>query len=165
MPVRNVNHNIHSYGNWNEKQEILFLEIWINESFNAERSTSWSWYRDWNQHHSKWTFVLAHCVSGMFAICSLYWIDCPLNNPTSNGKPQLVDYLQKIANNSLYLFSFRKWKCLSKRPIVFKTLLSFSYFRWKMKALGHILIHLITNWLIIYHVYLIFGINLKMGPW
>nr|ARI46825.1 RNA polymerase alpha subunit [Olax imbricata] len=28
MPVRNVNHSIHSYGN--EKQEILFLEIWTN---------------------------------------------------------------------------------------------------------------------------------------
>nr|YP_009568953.1 RNA polymerase alpha subunit [Physena sessiliflora]YP_009569468.1 RNA polymerase alpha subunit [Physena madagascariensis]QBC68887.1 RNA polymerase alpha subunit [Physena madagascariensis]QBC68962.1 RNA polymerase alpha subunit [Physena sessiliflora] len=30
MPVRNVNHSIHSYGN--EKQEILFLEIWTNGS-------------------------------------------------------------------------------------------------------------------------------------
>ncbi|XP_068664431.1 DNA-directed RNA polymerase subunit alpha-like [Aristolochia californica] len=30
MPVRNVNHSIHSYGNGNEKQEILFLEIWTN---------------------------------------------------------------------------------------------------------------------------------------
>ncbi|KAF3790038.1 DNA-directed RNA polymerase subunit alpha [Nymphaea thermarum] len=27
MPVRNVNHSIHSYRNENEKQEILFLEI------------------------------------------------------------------------------------------------------------------------------------------
>ena len=30
MPVRNANYSIHSYGNGNEKQEILFLEIWIN---------------------------------------------------------------------------------------------------------------------------------------
>lgn len=30
IPVRNVNHSIHSYGNGNEKQEILFLEIWTN---------------------------------------------------------------------------------------------------------------------------------------
>ncbi|KAK8926145.1 DNA-directed RNA polymerase subunit alpha [Platanthera zijinensis] len=30
MPVRNANHSIHSYGNGNEKQEILFLEIWTN---------------------------------------------------------------------------------------------------------------------------------------
>ncbi|KAH0439075.1 hypothetical protein IEQ34_025958 [Dendrobium chrysotoxum] len=35
MPVRNANHSIHSYGN--EKQEILFLEIWTNGSFT--RST------------------------------------------------------------------------------------------------------------------------------
>ncbi|CAA7409202.1 unnamed protein product [Spirodela intermedia] len=27
MPVRNANHSIYSYGNGNEKQEILFLEI------------------------------------------------------------------------------------------------------------------------------------------
>ncbi|MCL7050034.1 hypothetical protein MKW94_021646, partial [Papaver nudicaule] len=27
MPVRNANHSIHSYGNGNEKQEILFLEM------------------------------------------------------------------------------------------------------------------------------------------
>ena len=30
MPVRNLNHIIHSYVNGNEKQEILFLEIWTN---------------------------------------------------------------------------------------------------------------------------------------
>ncbi|TYG58447.1 hypothetical protein ES288_D08G223800v1 [Gossypium darwinii] len=30
MPIRNVNHSIHCYGNDNEKQEILFLEIWTN---------------------------------------------------------------------------------------------------------------------------------------
>nr|YP_010948724.1 RNA polymerase alpha subunit [Cardiospermum halicacabum]WMV70296.1 RNA polymerase alpha subunit [Cardiospermum halicacabum] len=30
MPVRNANYSIHSYGNGNEKQEILFLEIWTN---------------------------------------------------------------------------------------------------------------------------------------
>ena len=30
MPVRNTNHSIHSYVNGNEKQEMLFLEIWIN---------------------------------------------------------------------------------------------------------------------------------------
>nr|YP_010513529.1 RNA polymerase alpha subunit [Macropsychanthus marginatus]UXL85100.1 RNA polymerase alpha subunit [Macropsychanthus marginatus] len=32
MPVRNVNYSIHSYGNGNEKQEIVFLEIWTNGS-------------------------------------------------------------------------------------------------------------------------------------
>nr|YP_009435521.1 RNA polymerase alpha subunit [Lobelia sonderiana]ATG25522.1 RNA polymerase alpha subunit [Lobelia sonderiana] len=32
MPVRNVNHSIHSYGTENEKHEILFLEIWTNGS-------------------------------------------------------------------------------------------------------------------------------------
>ncbi|KAL5732780.1 hypothetical protein ACOSQ2_032472 [Xanthoceras sorbifolium] len=30
MPVQNANHSIHSYGNGNEKEEILFLEIWTN---------------------------------------------------------------------------------------------------------------------------------------
>nr|YP_010389451.1 RNA polymerase alpha subunit [Delavaya toxocarpa]UPQ44772.1 RNA polymerase alpha subunit [Delavaya toxocarpa]UYA96892.1 RNA polymerase alpha subunit [Delavaya toxocarpa]UZC54223.1 RNA polymerase alpha subunit [Delavaya toxocarpa] len=30
MPVRNTNYSIHSYENGNEKQEILFLEIWTN---------------------------------------------------------------------------------------------------------------------------------------
>ncbi|TYI77111.1 hypothetical protein E1A91_D06G123500v1, partial [Gossypium mustelinum] len=30
MLVQNVNHSIHCYGNDNEKQEILFLEIWTN---------------------------------------------------------------------------------------------------------------------------------------
>ncbi|TYI70336.1 hypothetical protein E1A91_D08G214600v1 [Gossypium mustelinum] len=30
MPIRNVNHSIHCYGNDNEKQEILFLKIWTN---------------------------------------------------------------------------------------------------------------------------------------
>ncbi|KAL3619531.1 hypothetical protein CASFOL_036592 [Castilleja foliolosa] len=36
MPVRNVNHSIHSYGNGNEKQEILFLEIWTNGSLTPK---------------------------------------------------------------------------------------------------------------------------------
>nr|YP_009158635.1 RNA polymerase alpha chain [Encephalartos lehmannii]AFR53238.1 RNA polymerase alpha chain [Encephalartos lehmannii]BAR93841.1 RNA polymerase alpha chain [Encephalartos lehmannii] len=32
MPVRNANYSIHSYGNGNDIQEILFLEIWTNGS-------------------------------------------------------------------------------------------------------------------------------------
>nr|YP_010292094.1 RNA polymerase alpha subunit [Scilla siberica]ULM63303.1 RNA polymerase alpha subunit [Scilla siberica] len=36
MPVRNVNHSIHSYGNGKEKQEILFLEIWTNGSLTPK---------------------------------------------------------------------------------------------------------------------------------
>ncbi|CAN6454655.1 unnamed protein product [Victoria cruziana] len=32
VPIRNENHSIHSYGNGNEKQDILFLEIWTNET-------------------------------------------------------------------------------------------------------------------------------------
>ncbi|KAI5672363.1 hypothetical protein M9H77_12727 [Catharanthus roseus] len=35
MPVRNAIHSIHSYGNENEKQAILFLEIWTNEKENS----------------------------------------------------------------------------------------------------------------------------------
>nr|QXO04663.1 RNA polymerase alpha subunit [Hetaeria oblongifolia] len=38
MPVRNVNHSIHSYGNGNEKQEILFLEIWTNGSLTPKEA-------------------------------------------------------------------------------------------------------------------------------
>lgn len=38
MPVRNVNHSIHSYGTGNEKQEILFLEIWTNGSFTPKEA-------------------------------------------------------------------------------------------------------------------------------
>jgi DNA-directed RNA polymerase subunit alpha len=38
MPVRNVNHSIDSYGNENEKQEILFLEIWTNGSFTPKEA-------------------------------------------------------------------------------------------------------------------------------
>nr|WRY69769.1 RNA polymerase alpha subunit [Phyllanthus hirsutus] len=38
MPVRNVNHSVHSYGNWNEKQEILFLEIWTNGSLTPKEA-------------------------------------------------------------------------------------------------------------------------------
>nr|YP_009938746.1 RNA polymerase alpha subunit [Mitrasacme pygmaea]QNV46978.1 RNA polymerase alpha subunit [Mitrasacme pygmaea] len=38
MPVRNANHNIHSYGNGNEKQEILFLEIWTNGSLTPKEA-------------------------------------------------------------------------------------------------------------------------------
>ncbi|KAG0447290.1 hypothetical protein HPP92_028393 [Vanilla planifolia] len=37
-PVRNVNHSIHSYGNGNEKQEILFLEIWTNGSLTPKEA-------------------------------------------------------------------------------------------------------------------------------
>nr|YP_010365496.1 RNA polymerase alpha subunit [Pereskia aculeata]UOU85441.1 RNA polymerase alpha subunit [Pereskia aculeata] len=37
MPVRNVNHNIYSYGN-EEKQEILFLEIWTNGSLTPKEA-------------------------------------------------------------------------------------------------------------------------------
>nr|WOC92057.1 RNA polymerase alpha subunit [Utricularia simulans] len=37
-PVRNVNHSIHSYGNENEKQEILFLEIWTNGSLTPKEA-------------------------------------------------------------------------------------------------------------------------------
>ncbi|KAL2905050.1 DNA-directed RNA polymerase subunit alpha [Bienertia sinuspersici] len=38
MPVRNVNHSIHSYANGNEKQEILFLEIWTNGSLTPKEA-------------------------------------------------------------------------------------------------------------------------------
>nr|YP_009407359.1 RNA polymerase alpha subunit [Aldrovanda vesiculosa]ASA46317.1 RNA polymerase alpha subunit [Aldrovanda vesiculosa]QBC71195.1 RNA polymerase alpha subunit [Aldrovanda vesiculosa] len=38
MPVRNVNHSIHSYGNGNEKEEILFIEIWTNGSLTPKEA-------------------------------------------------------------------------------------------------------------------------------
>nr|YP_009569056.1 RNA polymerase alpha subunit [Ancistrocladus tectorius]QBC66365.1 RNA polymerase alpha subunit [Ancistrocladus tectorius] len=38
MPVRNVNYSIHSYGNGNEKEEILFLEIWTNGSLTPKEA-------------------------------------------------------------------------------------------------------------------------------
>nr|YP_010504032.1 RNA polymerase alpha subunit [Chrysosplenium hydrocotylifolium]UXE32581.1 RNA polymerase alpha subunit [Chrysosplenium hydrocotylifolium] len=38
MPVRNANHSIHSYGNGNENQEILFLEIWTNGSLTPNEA-------------------------------------------------------------------------------------------------------------------------------
>nr|YP_009231858.1 RNA polymerase alpha subunit [Goodyera schlechtendaliana]AMA07134.1 RNA polymerase alpha subunit [Goodyera schlechtendaliana]AMA07214.1 RNA polymerase alpha subunit [Goodyera schlechtendaliana] len=38
MPIRNVNHSIHSYGNGNEKQEILFIEIWTNGSLTPKEA-------------------------------------------------------------------------------------------------------------------------------
>nr|QXE46316.1 RNA polymerase alpha subunit [Ranunculus japonicus] len=38
MPVRNANHSIHSYGNGNENQEILFLEIWTNGSLTPKEA-------------------------------------------------------------------------------------------------------------------------------
>uniref|UniRef100_A0AAU6QD20 DNA-directed RNA polymerase subunit alpha n=1 Tax=Nigella papillosa TaxID=555478 RepID=A0AAU6QD20_9MAGN len=38
MPVRNANHSIHSYGDGNEKQEILFLEIWTNGSLTPKEA-------------------------------------------------------------------------------------------------------------------------------
>nr|YP_010758266.1 RNA polymerase alpha subunit [Platanus orientalis]YP_740597.1 RNA polymerase alpha subunit [Platanus occidentalis]Q09G14.1 RecName: Full=DNA-directed RNA polymerase subunit alpha; Short=PEP; AltName: Full=Plastid-encoded RNA polymerase subunit alpha; Short=RNA polymerase subunit alpha [Platanus occidentalis]QWK41129.1 RNA polymerase alpha subunit [Platanus x hispanica]ABI49811.1 RNA polymerase alpha subunit [Platanus occidentalis]WEW63629.1 RNA polymerase alpha subunit [Platanus orientalis] len=38
MPVRNANHSIHSYANGNEKQEILFLEIWTNGSLTPKEA-------------------------------------------------------------------------------------------------------------------------------
>nr|YP_010640790.1 RNA polymerase alpha subunit [Saxifraga pallida]WBQ53857.1 RNA polymerase alpha subunit [Saxifraga pallida] len=38
MPVRNANHSIHSYGNGNAKQEILFLEIWTNGSLTPKEA-------------------------------------------------------------------------------------------------------------------------------
>nr|ATG24627.1 RNA polymerase alpha subunit [Lobelia fervens subsp. fervens] len=38
MPVRNVNHSIHSYGTGNEKHEILFLEIWTNGSLSPKEA-------------------------------------------------------------------------------------------------------------------------------
>nr|YP_010514175.1 RNA polymerase alpha subunit [Strongylodon macrobotrys]UXL85828.1 RNA polymerase alpha subunit [Strongylodon macrobotrys] len=38
MPIRNVNHSIHSYMNGNEKQEILFLEIWTNGSLTPKEA-------------------------------------------------------------------------------------------------------------------------------
>nr|WKK48679.1 RNA polymerase alpha subunit [Rotala rotundifolia] len=38
MPVRNVNHSIHFYGTGNEKQEILFLEIWTNGSLTPKEA-------------------------------------------------------------------------------------------------------------------------------
>nr|YP_009516529.1 RNA polymerase alpha subunit [Malania oleifera]AYE40924.1 RNA polymerase alpha subunit [Malania oleifera]QEI59671.1 RNA polymerase alpha subunit [Malania oleifera] len=38
MPVRNANHSIHSYGNGNQKQEILFLEIWTNGSLTPKKA-------------------------------------------------------------------------------------------------------------------------------
>nr|YP_009872729.1 RNA polymerase alpha subunit [Ctenolophon englerianus]QKT26968.1 RNA polymerase alpha subunit [Ctenolophon englerianus] len=38
MPVRNANHNVHSYGNGNEKQEILFFEIWTNGSLTPKEA-------------------------------------------------------------------------------------------------------------------------------
>nr|UFA47918.1 RNA polymerase alpha subunit [Physospermopsis nana] len=38
MPVRNANHSIHSYGNGDDKQEILFLEIWTNGSLTPKEA-------------------------------------------------------------------------------------------------------------------------------
>nr|YP_010924113.1 RNA polymerase alpha subunit [Dasyphyllum popayanense]WKB10872.1 RNA polymerase alpha subunit [Dasyphyllum popayanense] len=38
MPVRNANHSIHSFGNGNGKQEILFLEIWTNGSLTPKEA-------------------------------------------------------------------------------------------------------------------------------
>nr|ARD00321.1 RNA polymerase alpha subunit [Geum elatum] len=38
MPVRNANHSIHSYVNGNEKQEILFIEIWTNGSLTPREA-------------------------------------------------------------------------------------------------------------------------------
>nr|QWL20620.1 RNA polymerase alpha subunit [Endiandra dolichocarpa]QWL23228.1 RNA polymerase alpha subunit [Endiandra sp. C40] len=38
MPVRNANHSIHSYGSGNEKQEILFIEIWTNGSLTPKEA-------------------------------------------------------------------------------------------------------------------------------
>uniref|UniRef100_UPI0030FF0461 RNA polymerase alpha subunit n=1 Tax=Zippelia begoniifolia TaxID=126646 RepID=UPI0030FF0461 len=38
MPVRNANHSVHDYGNGNEKQEILFLEIWTNGSLTPKEA-------------------------------------------------------------------------------------------------------------------------------
>nr|YP_009447145.1 RNA polymerase alpha subunit [Adenocalymma peregrinum]ATY48419.1 RNA polymerase alpha subunit [Adenocalymma peregrinum]AVM84199.1 RNA polymerase alpha subunit [Adenocalymma pubescens] len=38
MPVRDVNHSIHSYRNGNENQEILFLEIWTNGSLTPKEA-------------------------------------------------------------------------------------------------------------------------------
>nr|AVM82356.1 RNA polymerase alpha subunit [Adenocalymma scabriusculum] len=38
MPVLNVNHSIHYYMNGNEKQEILFLEIWTNGSLTPKEA-------------------------------------------------------------------------------------------------------------------------------
>nr|UDZ61092.1 RNA polymerase alpha subunit [Helanthium tenellum] len=38
MPVRNANHSIYSYGNGNERQEILFLEIWTNGSLTPKEA-------------------------------------------------------------------------------------------------------------------------------
>nr|BDY11046.1 RNA polymerase subunit alpha [Lysimachia stenosepala] len=38
MPVRNANYSIHSYGNGNETQEILFLEIWTNGSLTPKEA-------------------------------------------------------------------------------------------------------------------------------
>nr|YP_010296874.1 RNA polymerase alpha subunit [Ceriops tagal]UMI33537.1 RNA polymerase alpha subunit [Ceriops tagal] len=38
MPVRNVNHSVHSYGNGNEKKEILVLEIWTNGSLTPKEA-------------------------------------------------------------------------------------------------------------------------------
>nr|WVH38627.1 RNA polymerase alpha subunit [Schlechtendalia luzulifolia] len=38
MPVRNANHSIHSFGNGNDKKEILFLEIWTNGSLTPKEA-------------------------------------------------------------------------------------------------------------------------------
>nr|YP_010426041.1 RNA polymerase alpha subunit [Begonia asteropyrifolia]USL48038.1 RNA polymerase alpha subunit [Begonia asteropyrifolia] len=38
MPVRNANHSIHSYVSGNEKEEILFLEIWTNGSLTPKEA-------------------------------------------------------------------------------------------------------------------------------
>jgi len=37
-PVRNINYSIHSYVNGNENKEILFLEIWTNESLTPKEA-------------------------------------------------------------------------------------------------------------------------------
>nr|AVM82625.1 RNA polymerase alpha subunit [Cuspidaria floribunda] len=38
VPVRTVNYNLHSYRNGNERQEILFLEIWTNGSLTPKEA-------------------------------------------------------------------------------------------------------------------------------
>ena len=38
MSVQNANHNIHFYGNVNERQEILFLKLWTNKNLTPKEA-------------------------------------------------------------------------------------------------------------------------------
>nr|YP_010268488.1 RNA polymerase alpha subunit [Pseudocodon convolvulaceus]QTZ17964.1 RNA polymerase alpha subunit [Pseudocodon vinciflorus]UIG86696.1 RNA polymerase alpha subunit [Pseudocodon convolvulaceus] len=113
MPVQNVNHSIHSYGTENEKQEILFLEIWTNGSLTPKEAL-----REATQNLIDFFIPFLHTEEENFHLEDNQHM-VPLRPSTHSEK--LTKNKKKIASKSIFIdqseLPSRVYNCLQSNDI------------------------------------------------